>query len=166
MTPIFFDKKLLRIQKRGLNMPIDRNSPYYKKCRFCSYEFMYTNASTKYCCDKCKDDYDNAEKLIKRQRAQNQAAQSIEQSLDQRTEQRQKNLRILKSYFKIPLEEIIVSLDELNEAGYDFEVYDSLHDMNHPEGTQKRYNAKIATFIMTYYSEQEIHLENLKNKQP
>jgi hypothetical protein len=38
--------------------------------------------------------------------------------------------------------------------------------MNHPEGTQKRYNAKIATFIMTYYSEQEIHLENLKNKQP
>ena len=165
-------------------MPIDRNSPYYKKCRFCSYEFMYTNASTKYCCDKCKDDYDNAEKRIKRQRAQNQAAESIEQSLDQRTEQRQKNsplkvpkmwilgmnrqknLRILKSYFKIPLEEIIVSLDELNEAGYDFEVYDSLHDMNHPEGTQKRYNAKIGTFIMTYYSEQEIHLENLKNKQP
>jgi hypothetical protein len=62
--------------------------------------------------------------------------------------------------------EIVVSLDELNEARYDCEVYDSLHDMNHPGGTQKRYNAKIANFIMTYYSEQEIHLENLKNKQP
>jgi hypothetical protein len=79
-------------------------------------------------------------------------------------ETRLNNLRILEKFIKEHQLEIIVSLDELNEEGYDFEVYDIRHDMHQPQGMLNRYIVQIGSYIITYYSEQEIIIENLKNK--
>jgi hypothetical protein len=77
-------------------------------------------------------------------------------------QRRLNNLRILEALIKEHLLEIIVTLDELNEEGYDFEVYDIRHDMHQPQGMKNRYNVQIGSYIITYYSEQEIRIENLK----
>jgi len=79
-------------------------------------------------------------------------------------ETRLNNLRILESFIGEYLLETIVALDELNDAGYDFEVFDMRHDMYQPQGMLNRYNVQIGSYIITYYSEQEIRIENLKNK--
>jgi hypothetical protein len=79
-------------------------------------------------------------------------------------ETRISNLRILESFIGGHLLETIVGLDELNDAGYDFEVFDMRHDMYQPQGMLNRYNVQIGSYIITYYSEQEIRIENLKNK--
>jgi hypothetical protein len=79
-------------------------------------------------------------------------------------ETRLNNLRILEIFIKEHQLEIIVTLDELNDAGYDFEVFDMRHDMFQPQGMLNRYNVQLGSYIITYYSEQEIIIENLKNK--
>jgi len=159
------DKKLFRIQKRGLNMPIDITSPYYRMCPKCGFEFMTTNNQDVYCCDKCKDDFNNDIRKMRNQELK-YSANKIQSTVHtkENDETRLNNLRILEIFIKEHQLEIIVTLDELNEEGYDFEVYDIRHDMHQPQGMLNRYNVQIGSYIITYYSEQEIRIENLKNK--
>ena len=159
------DKKLFRIQKRGINMPIDFTSPYYRMCPKCEFEFMTTNSQDVYCCDKCKDDFNNDIRKMRNQELKN-SANKIPSTVDPKVnaETRISNLRILESFIGGHLLETIVALDEFNDAGYDFEVFDMRHDMYQPQGMLNRYNVQIGSFIITYYSEQEIRIENLKNK--
>ena len=115
------DKKLFRIQKRGLNMPIDITSPYYRMCPKCEFEFMTTNSQDVYCCDKCKDDFNNDIRKMRNQELKN-SANKIPSTVDPNVnaETRINNLRILEALTKEHLLEIIVTLDELNEEGYDY----------------------------------------------
>jgi ribosomal protein S27AE len=58
------EKYILNSQKRGLDIPLDITSNRYRCCPNCLYEFMAEDLKEKYCCDKCRYDFNNELKTL------------------------------------------------------------------------------------------------------
>jgi hypothetical protein len=116
-------KYLLRLEKRGANIPFDPTSSLYRICPQCSDDFMAETEQDVYCCYKCKDDFNNAKKLNRQ----------INQKLDEDIETPSpKNISVeLESAVKMNVELLekiydgnpkgmYITFEELDNLGFDF----------------------------------------------
>jgi hypothetical protein len=134
-------KKLIRRIKRGLGIPLDPNSSFFRICPKCSHNFMAETELDEYCCDKCKDDFNNAKKRAKKKQKQQideQSTASITETLSPEVfkSKLQTNVEILEQIFNGLPEGMPITFEELDKLRFDFNIYngkDSLYNIPEPD---------------------------------
>jgi hypothetical protein len=140
MTTLKTKKNLIRRIKRGSGIPLDTNSSFFRICPNCSYNFMAETQKDEYCCDKCKDDFNNAKKAKEKlkQQINEQSIASIAETLspDVFKSKLQTNVEILEQIFNGLPEGMHITFEELDKLGFDFNIYngkDSLYNIPEPD---------------------------------
>ncbi|UPT68610.1 MAG: hypothetical protein M0D57_08315 [Sphingobacteriales bacterium JAD_PAG50586_3] len=153
-------------------------SDRYRICPNCKKGHMITHGKRDFCSDKCNDDYNNRLKkdlrlLIQSEEHQVQPNDVIEKIVEPMAEikpQNQKlrdNIAIIDSYEIEPNGYSIVEMQDLEDAGYDFDVYSGLFRLyNIPKkyiafftvlGRYRFYRLEDTTFIIFKKQEDGLH---------
>lgn len=123
MTSLRTKKYLMRLEKRGAEIPIDHESPLYRICPQCIDEFMAETEQDVYCCTKCKDDFNNAKKARKKL-SQQKEERPVETApdtpfIEDLKTNLQMNVDILEQIFNGNPEGNYATLEELDKLGFD-----------------------------------------------
>jgi hypothetical protein len=106
-----------RIEKRGLNIPIDTQSKLYRKCLSCDYEFMTNRSQEVFCCKMCKDDLGNYIKKIKMNILDYDKIRYVYYSAD---ESIRDGIEIIKGIYKNKKSTLKMHAEELLVLGLEF----------------------------------------------
>ena len=148
-------KYKLRIEKRGLNIPIDKTAENYRCCLNCAYEFMADHSRDKYCCEWCHDQFNNAKRKQKyKEMKAALAASQIEPIEISSTLNRNdfKQLvytnKFLKGLFKDGVKEVKCSVNYLIKNGVDLRVHEGKIPLKSNMDNITRYITVIRSFTI------------------
>jgi hypothetical protein len=121
-------KYKLRIEKRGLNIPIDKTAENYRCCLYCDYEFMADDLKQFYCCQKCHDDYNNAKKKFKIKEMtpiffQGRITEKLTSDKKLSFKQLKLNNAILAKISNDGKLKVVYNIEDLQKDGFDFTVF-------------------------------------------
>ena len=150
---------LKRIEKKEFHIPLDTESDRFRICPNCFYEFMAIDRRQQYCCDQCKDDYNNE---IKRQERLKLLSLKVEKDYESRLTPRERNLIVLDRLFQINISKIYRLFAELEMEGYDFKTYDILGEFeDQGDGIKRRY-IEIGPYRICHYEESTLLITKTK----
>ena len=118
----------LRIEKRGLNIPIDKTAENYRCCPQCSVKFMASDLKQLFCCQKCHDDYNNAKQKRKLKETttiffQGKTTEKLTPDKKLSFKQLKLNNAILAKISKDGKLKVVYNIEDLQKDGFDFTVF-------------------------------------------
>ena len=105
---------------------IDKTSEYFRICPMCKTEFMANDMRTKFCNEKCGDDFNNSKKRLAKLSIETISDQKVPETKDTKPitiSPLEKNNRILNSLDIDPINGSYFHLEELASKGYDFGAF-------------------------------------------
>jgi hypothetical protein len=159
-------KYKLRIEKRGLNIPIDKTAENYRCCPNCSNEFMAGNGNVKFCCIKCHDDFNNTKKKQERKAtlhiAQSKPVEYVPVKKKSRFSRLKHNFAVFERIFENGITEGYFSVEYLNKEGVDLSIFEEKFLIESSSDHYKRYYLVIRNYSI-YNSDDNLVLI-VKNK--
>ena len=150
---------LKRIEKKEFHIPLDTESDRFRICPNCFYEFMAIDLRQQYCCDQCKDDYNNE---IKRQERLKLQGIKIENDYKSRLTPREKNLSVLDHLFQNDDPKIYRLFAELEREGFDLTTYDSICELEDPGDGIKRNYIEIGPYQICRWDKETVLITKTK----
>ena len=149
-------KYKLRLEKRGLNIPIDKTSENYRCCPKCSFEFMADDLKQDYCCEWCHDQFNNDK--------QRERTKELKVKLTEIQEISDLSIPFQKSRFRQLLQsnaflkkihpgynsELLYPIKDLIKNGVDLSVYEDNILLGIGSDDEPRYSITIRSFEIFY----------------
>jgi hypothetical protein len=157
----------LRIEKRGLNIPIDKTAENYRCCPQCSHEFMASDLKQNYCCEWCHDKFNNAKRKqkYKEMKASAAAPQNEFQEVTvpfKRTkfEQLVYSKNFLKRLFKEGVKEVVCEVNFLMKNGVNLDVSHNKIPLKPFLDNIPRYVTRIGAFTIERITNDSVLIKN------
>ena len=149
-------KHKLRMEKRGLDIPIDKTATNYRCCPKCSYEFMADDLKQDYCCEWCHDQFNNDKQRERtlELKAKLEEVQEISDTCIPFKKNRIMQLKQSKAFLeKIhpgDNSELLYPIKDLIKNGVDLSVYEDNILLGIGSDDEPRYSITIRSFEISY----------------
>jgi len=160
-------KFVLRIEKRGLDIPIDKTAENYRCCPQCSFQFMASDLKQYFCCDWCHDKFNNAKRMQKYKELKAAAAplhnefQEISvPSKSNEFKQLAYSNKFLKRLFKEGIKEVVCEVNFLTNNGVDLDVFHCKIPLKSFLDNIPRYITRIGSFTIERITNNRVLIKN------
>lgn len=150
-------KYKLRLEKRGLDIPIDKTSENYRCCPKCSFEFMADDLKQDFCCEWCHDQFNN-DKQRERTLELKAKLEEVQEISDtcipfEKTRFRQllQSNAFLKKIHPGDNSELLYPIKDLIKNGVDLNVFEDNRLLGVGSDDEPRYSTTIRSFEIFYY---------------
>ena len=160
-------KYKLRLEKRGLDIPIDKTATNYRCCPNCSIGFMADDQKQLYCCQKCHDDFNNAKlkEKTKEMKAALAATQNEFQEISvpfkgTKFKQLVYSKNFLKRLFKEGVKEVECEVNYLTNNGVSLDVFHRKIPLKPFLDNIPRYVTRIGSFTIERITNYSVLIKN------
>lgn len=160
-------KYKLRLEKRGLDIPIDKTATNYRCCPNCSIGFMADDQKQLYCCQKCHDDFNNAKlkEKTKEMKAALAATQNEFQEISvpfkgTKFKQLVYSKNFLKRLFKEGVKEVECEVNYLTNNGVYLDVFHRKTPLKPFLDNIPRYVTRIGAFTIERITNDSVLIKN------
>ncbi|MCF8407702.1 MAG: hypothetical protein K9G36_01905 [Crocinitomicaceae bacterium] len=160
-------KYKLRLEKRGLDIPIDKTATNYRCCPNCSIGFMADDQKQLYCCQKCHDDFNNAKlkEKTKEMKAALAATQNEFQEISvpfkgTKFKQLVYSKNFLKRLFKEGVKEVECEVNYLTNNGVNLDVFHRKIPLKPFLDNIPRYVTRIGAFTIERLTNDSVLIKN------
>jgi ribosomal protein S27AE len=149
-------KYKLRLEKRGLDIPIDKTATNYRCCPNCSIGFMADDQKQLYCCQKCHDDFNNAKLKEKTKEMKAKLEEILELSdtcipfKKNRIMQLKQSNAFLEKIHPGDNSELLYPIKDLIKNGVDLSVFEDNILLGVGSDDEPRYSITIRSFEISY----------------
>ena len=162
-------KFALRIEKRGLDIPIDKTAENYRCCPQCSFQFMASDLKQYFCCDWCHDKFNNAKRKKKNNEMKAALAAAAGQNEFQEItvpfksnefKQLVYSNKFLKRLFKEGVKEVECEVNFLTNNGVDLNVFHRKIPLKSFLDNIPRYITRIGSFTIERITNNTVLIKN------
>lgn len=162
-------KYKLRLEKRGLDIPIDKTATNYRCCPNCSIGFMASDLKQDFCCEWCHDKFNNAKRKQKYKEMKDALAAAATQNEFQeisvpfkgtKFKQLVYSKNFLKRLFKEGVKEVECEVNYLTNNGVNLDVFHRKIPLKPFLDNIPRYVTRIGAFTIERITNDSVLIKN------